>query len=406
MKRVLLLGVLWMGLMNGFAEARGFGGGAIAAAGSIPAGEGIGGTGALWTDGIMGAGGLWADGAYGNGLPGYEGAFGAGAAYGGFFSGPPQLAMKHPESYNPLAGEQQAIGGAQLNVNAQRRNFVRSLAGMGIGTGGFQPGEFGPPPGSKGLPSDMGMHQAGGTGAYGYARSGRGTPAANADGTRDWAAADLRVFGNAARSDFRDYSVFGRDWFTRYPRAWNTRGYVRDVWVGPTWADVDNWLGGELPNYQYTYGSDLVYDGNTVYLCGRPVAAADKYYDSAVSITRSGTQVQNARAAGEWLPLGVFEAIRSGQKSSPMLFQLAVNRAGIIRGNYFDTTDKNVQTVEGAVDKDTQRAAWVVADKTSVVFDCVLYNLTRAETPVLVHMGPDKNEQWIFVRLAREEAGR
>jgi hypothetical protein len=50
--------------------------------------------------------------------------------------------------------------------------------------------------------------------------------------------------------------------------------------------------------------------------------------------------------------------------------------------------------------------AWAVADKASVIFDCVLYNLTRAETPVLVHMGPDKNEQWVFVRLAREEAGR
>jgi hypothetical protein len=406
MKRVLLLSALLLGLISGFADARGFGGGGAIAAAGAPIGEGIGGTGALWTDGIMGAGGMWANGAYANGLPGYEGAFGAGAAYGGFFSGPPRLAMKSRETYNPLAGEQQAIGGSQLNVNAQRQNFARSLAGMGVGIGGFQPGEFGPPPrAGGGLPSDMGMHQAGGTGAYGYAHSGRGTPAANTDGTRDWAAADLRVFGNEARAAFRDYSVFTRDWFARYPRAWNTRGYARDIWSSATWADVDNWLGGELPNYQYTYGSDLVYDGNTVYLCGRPVAAADKYYESAVKIASSAEQ-PNARNAGEWLPLGVFEAIRSGQKSSPMLFQLAVSRTGAVRGNYFDTTDKNVQTIEGAVDKDTQRVAWIVADKGSVVFDCVLYNLTRAETPVLVHLGPNKNEQWVFVRLAREEAGR
>jgi hypothetical protein len=402
MKCSLLVALLLVAIIGGAAHGRGFGGGG----GALPVGEGIGGTGALWTDSIMGAGGLWGDSAYGYGLPWFDAVPGGGAAYGGFFSGPPQLAMKSRETYNPLAGEQQAIAGPQLNVNAQRQNFVRSLAGMGIGTGGFQPGEFGPPPGSKGLPSDMGMHQAGGTGAYGYARGGPGRPAANKEGARDWTAADLRVFGNRVRSGFRDYSVFGHDWYARYPRAWNTRGYVRDVWTAATWPDVDGWLGGELPNYQYTYGSDLVYDGNTVYLCGRPIAAGDKYYDSAVTIARSGTQVQNARATGEWLPLGVFEAIRAGQKSSPMLFQLAVNKAGVVRGNYFDTTDKNAQAVEGAVDKDTQRVAWVVADKTSVIFDCVLYNLTRSETPVLVHMGPDKNEQWVFVRLARGEAGR
>src|SRR5262245_36965601 len=118
MKRVLFLGLLMVCVVDGSAYARGFGGG------GAPIGEGIGGTGALWTDSIMGAGDLWGNGAYGNGLPWFEGVPGANAAYGGFFSGPPQLAMKHRETYNPLAGEQQAIGGPQLNVNAQRQNFV------------------------------------------------------------------------------------------------------------------------------------------------------------------------------------------------------------------------------------------------------------------------------------------
>jgi hypothetical protein len=401
MKRVLFLGLLLIGEICSSVQARGFGGAAAA-----PVGEGIGGTGALWTDSIMGSGGLWADGAYGGGLPWYEGVPGGNAAYGGFFSGPPRLDMKYRETYNPLAGERQAIGGAQMNANAQRQNFVRSLAGMGIGTGGFQPGEFGPPPRAGGLPTDMGMHQAGGTGAYGYARGGGRLPASG-DGARAWTAADLRVFGNAVRAEFRDYSVFNRDWYARYPRAWRARESARDVWTGATWADVNAWFGGELPNYQYTYGSDLVYDGNTVYLCGRPIAAADKYYQSAVSIaTGEQTKIEDGAPVTQWLPLGVFEAIRSGKKTSTMLFQLAVNKAGTLRGNYFDTADRNVQLVEGSVDKETQRVAWMVADKTSVVFDCVLYNLTRAETPVLVHMGPDKNEQWVFVRLAREEMGR
>ena len=87
------------------------------------------------------------------------------------------------------------------------------------------------------------------------------------------------------------------------------------------------------------------------------------------------------------------------------MFQLAVNKAGIIRGNYYDTADKNVQLIEGSVDKKTQRVAWVVADKKNIIFDCGLYNLTQAETPVLVHMGKDKNEQWTFVRMKQPADG-
>jgi hypothetical protein len=341
------------------------------------------------------------------------------AAYGGVFSGPPQLNMKKGGGvYNPLAGEGGAQAGPQVNYEAQRQQaFVSSLAGTGIQMGGFSPGEFGPPP-KVGLPSDMGLHQVGGTAAEGYGRGGPSAAGGGAggDGVRNWTAADLRVLGNSARSEFRGYNVFGRDWYAQHPSAWYTRGYVRDVWSGADWADVNGWLGGDLPNYDYIYGGALTYDNNIVCLYGRPIAAADKYYDSAVNIARVGEQAkipseaalpngQSGPAEAKWLPLGVFEASRSGDKSGYMLFQLAVNKAGIIRGNYFDKAANNAQLIQGSVDKDTQRAAWVVADRKNIIFDSVLYNLTRAETPVLVHMGKDKNEQWTFVRLVRKSSG-
>ena len=190
-------------------------------------------------------------------------------------------------------------------------------------------------------------------------------------------------------------------------RAWYTRGYVRDVWAGCDWADVTDWFGGDWPNYNYEYGNELVYVGNMVYLYGRPFADANRYYDSAASIARTGEQarISSQGPASNWLPLGVFEAIPSGKKSSTMLLQLVVNKAGIIRGNYFDTADKNVQLVAGSVDKDTECAAWVVADRKNTIFDCVLDNLTQPETPMLVHVGKSKNEQWTFVRLQRKLSG-
>ena len=87
-----------------------------------------------------------------------------------------------------------------------------------------------------------------------------------------------------------------------------------------------------------------------------------------------------------------------------MMFQLAVNKDGIIRGNYYNTSDNNDQQVDGSVDKKTQRVAWVVEDKKNIIFDTGLYNLTKDETPVLVHMGKDKTEQWLLVRLKQKPA--
>lgn len=410
MKCKLSLAILIIGTFAGTLHARGFGGGLA----GPPVGNGIMGSGALWTDSIGGAGAMWANGVYGTGgLPEYETLPGANAAYGGFFSGPPQdnLAEKSPGAYHPLAGEQGGVGIPQENYRAERmQSFNSSLAGMGIQTGGFRPGQFGPPPkvnSSDGMPSDLGLHQAGGQRSSGYAKSPRGSAADTSNGAnsaRNWSTADLRVQGNFARSNFRDYSVFGREWFAQYPSAWYTRGYTRGVWTGATWEDLTAWFGGELPPYEYTYGNELTYEDNDVCLDGRPIATADKYYASAAAIARTGEQANIPRESGasSWLPLGVFEAIPSGKTSSRMLLQLAVNKAGIIRGNYFDPPAKNMQLIQGSVDKETERTAWVVADKKSIIFDCVLYNLTKSETPILVHMDKDKAEQWLLVRLKQK----
>jgi hypothetical protein len=63
-----------------------------------------------------------------------------------------------------------------------------------------------------------------------------------------------------------------------------------------------------------------------------------------------------------------------------------------------------MQLIQGAVDKETERAAWLVVDRKDVIFDCVLYNLTKSETPVLFHIGKDKTEQWVLVRLNQQTA--
>lgn len=302
-----------------------------------------------------------------------------------------------------------------------------------------------------GLPSDLGMHSASMEHPFGYTGSARGLaafdptaageraelaarpeigqrdiaermpaggPAESATArraavTRNWSAGDLRVQGNYARTKFNRYNAFDRDWFQNHPAAWWASGFRHGFWRGATWADVHDWFGADWPIYGYDYGNDIIYENNNVYLNGQPIASADDYYQAAAALAQTGTEVQipsetpnpNAQpdsANAKWLPLGVFEAIPPGEKTSKMLLQLAVNKEGIIRGNYYNTGDDNVRPIEGAVDKNTARVAWIVADKKDIIFDCGLYNLTKDETTVLVHFSKDKIEQWTLVRLKQQ----
>jgi len=61
--------------------------------------------------------------------------------------------------------------------------------------------------------------------------------------------------------------------------------------------------------------------------------------------------------------------------------------------------------VHGAVDSKTQRAAWTVGDNTTTVYETGIYNLTKEQTPVLVHFGKDRTQQWLLVRMQQPEDG-
>ncbi len=228
--------------------------------------------------------------------------------------------------------------------------------------------------------------------------------------TRNWSSADLRVQGNYVRNNFHNYDTFNRNWYRHNPNAWWGSGYANGVWAAATWSALNNWFGQAWPPFPYDYGDNLTYVNNNVYLNDQPISTANEYYQSAADLAQTGEQAQipsqplttntqpNA-ANAKWMPLGVFNALREKEKTSDMMMQLAVNKEGIIRGNYFNQSDKVVQPIEGSVDKKTQRVAWVVEDRKNIIFDTGLYNLTKDETPVLVHMGKDKTEQWLLVRL-------
>jgi hypothetical protein len=94
---------------------------------------------------------------------------------------------------------------------------------------------------------------------------------------------------------------------------------------------------------------------------------------------------------------------KAGQKSSDLVLQLAVNKDGVIRGNYTDGVGGKPNLVQGSVDKQTQRVAFTVGDNASTVVETGLYNLTKDEAPCLIHYGKDRTEQWLLVRLQQNQ---
>ncbi|MHB1036664.1 MAG: hypothetical protein ACYC0Y_18755 [Pirellulales bacterium] len=225
--------------------------------------------------------------------------------------------------------------------------------------------------------------------------AGRGASFVNGQfvGGRTWAGVNRA---------YNRWGYFTPGWHGRYPGAWwpGRWAVVATAWAVPTWAVVGPYCGyGESGTY-YDYGQNVTYVDNTVYYGDQPVASAEQYYDQAGQIADSGATAQDE----EWLPLGVFAVVADpAQTQTDKVVQLAINKEGVIRGNFQDFLADKVTPVIGAVDKKTQRVALRAEGNDSVVVETGLYNLTNDEVPVLVHFGPDRQEQRTLVRLKQPE---
>src|SRR5262249_37247542 len=148
----------------------------------------------------------------------------------------------------------------------------------------------------------------------------------------------------------------------------------------------------------YDYGSNLVIDNGTVYLNGAPTVSAPQYADQAIALCNQGIGATVSKDE-PWQPLGVFGLTQADDQPAQDIFQLAVNRAGIIRGNYTTTATNDTKPVEGAIDRATQRATWLIDDRRSVVYETGLNNLMQPVTSVLVHSGDEQTVQMSLVRI-------
>ena len=160
-------------------------------------------------------------------------------------------------------------------------------------------------------------------------------------------------------------------------------------------------LGRSVQPVAYNYGTNVTYQDNQVYYGSQPVATAGEYYQQAATLGRErsapAAQCGRLAPAGRLRP-GPERAVRPALRHAPGRQQVGGHRRATIR-----TWSAERVPIQGAVDKKTQRVAWTVGKNKNTVCETGLYNLTQDEAPALIHIGKDKTQQWLLVRLKQPE---
>ena len=202
----------------------------------------------------------------------------------------------------------------------------------------------------------------------------------------------------AVNGNYTHWGYFGPGYVSTYPNCWwpGKWAVATTAWSIAAYSVAAPYVGCDSSATYYDYGNNVTYEDGTVYYDEEPVATAEQYYEEAGQIADAGEQTENE----EWLPLGVYAVIASAdQKDAQQIVQLAVNKEGAIRGNFHNQETDEVTPVVGSVNKENQRVALKLKGNDQLLVETGLYNLTNDECPVLVHYGPEKQEQLTLIRL-------
>lgn len=228
-----------------------------------------------------------------------------------------------------------------------------------------------------------------------------------AHSTAYWSSGYMGTHASYVRTGFGYYGAFHPAWYTAHPGCWLAAGWAAGAaWAAPTYADIATYC--SIPAVEpadYDYGSTMVYQDNNVYVNGQDAGTAESYAQQATTIADQG-QTAMPPPTDDWKPLGVFALVQGDDKTSNYIFQLAVNKNGIIRGNYYDGVMDTNTEVYGSVDKKTQLACWTIGKKKDRVFEAGIYNLTQPQCPCLLHVGTQTTNQMLLVRMEQPKNGK
>ena len=150
--------------------------------------------------------------------------------------------------------------------------------------------------------------------------------------------------------------AFTADWCAKHPEAWRPAKPPADWWKTADVATITAWLGQPI-----TAAGTAADSRNAVATAGGADAGADGL--QSVLVLPAGHQNAVVPADSDWLPLGVFAVVPPGTQDTAQAHnyqQLAVDRQGAIKGNFFDTISGTVQPITGTVDRTSLVASWIV----------------------------------------------
>jgi hypothetical protein len=282
----------------------------------------------------------------------------------------------------------------------------REGAGMGpygsagnAGRPGYGAGGVGGPASGVGALPGAGAGRAGtpgayGAGAYGAARYGT------------YYAGDAALYSqrNAMVAGAGAYPTYNAGMYGGYPNAWPPTNMTSpSLYTNPGYGAVAGQLGmGQQPT-PYDYGSNVIAQPNAVYVNGENVGTPQQYAAAARRLAAGG----NAQppADSRWQPLGIFAMSDGGQGNPLGIVQLAVNAQGTIRGNFHDMNSDAVSPIAGAVDPQTQRAAWSIGGQKAPIYEAGIANLTKDQTTMLAHTSEGQQQQFSLLRLPEPPQG-
>ena len=212
-------------------------------------------------------------------------------------------------------------------------------------------------------------------------------------------------------NNFNDNWWGGCGWY-RGPSYWGGNPWW--WWGAATVGTVGTFLALDAiqhATYQppvYDYGVNVVYQGDEVYVDGKPTATAKEYSQQAIALANQPSAQPPPPAPPEpgqqadWLPLGVWALAQEEKGDAYMFFQLSIDKNGVVTGAYQNVLSGENSPISGQVDKKTQRVAWKIGSNNTVI-ETGLQNLTQDVASCLVHFGPDTTQTWLLVRLKQPE---
>jgi hypothetical protein len=163
---------------------------------------------------------------------------------------------------------------------------------------------------------------------------------------------------------------FTASWYASHPNAWRYTHPHADAWAVASIGTAAAWLGIEAATDGSYYTSDTE-DETT-----------DPIEDDA-----------------QYLSFGVFGIAAPGSQDASALIQLAVDRQGVLYGNYYDVLTGKESPITGKVDKQTELATFKVEGNESVEFEVSLVSLTQPTGTLTLRTADGKTRQASLSRL-------